>query len=66
MSVTKKIILNNDDDLKWYEDNFPGNSYSWLFSMLLEKFREVCEDGHTPKDLALLGAKELKQEIDDV
>ncbi len=66
MSVTKKIIIDNEENMKWYEDNFPGNSFSWLFSMLLAKFREACEDGHTPEDLALLGAKELKQEIDDV
>ncbi len=52
--------------MKWYEENFPGNSFSWLFSMLLSKFREACEDGKTPSDLALLGAKELKEEIDDV
>ena len=66
MSVTKKIIIDNEDNMKWYEENFPGNSFSWLFSMLLGKFREACEDGKTPSDLALLGAKELKQEIDDV
>ncbi len=65
MAVHKKIILNNEDDLKWYEDHFPGNSYSWLFTMLLAKFREACEDGKTPEDLARLGAQELKKEIDD-
>jgi hypothetical protein len=66
MAVTKKIIINDDSDMKWYEENFPGNSYSWLFSMLLSKFREVCEDGKTPEALALLGAQELKKEIDGV
>lgn len=65
MAVHKKIILNDEDDLKWYEENFPGNSYSWLFTMLLAKFRKACEDGKTPEDLALLGAQELKKEIDD-
>lgn len=66
MSVTKKIIIDDEDNLKWFEENFPGNSFSWLFSMMLAKFREACEDGKTPADLALLGAKELKKEIDDV
>lgn len=66
MAVTKKIILNNDDDMKWYEETYPGNSYSWLFTMLLSKFREVCEDGKSPADLARLGAEELKKEIDGV
>lgn len=65
MAITKKIILNNEDDLKWYEEHYPGNSFSWLFTMLLAKFRETCEDGKTPEDLALLGAQELKKEIDD-
>jgi len=63
INTTKKIILNNEDDVAWYINNFPNGSFSWLFSMLLSKFREACEEGKTPIDLALVGAKELKKEL---
>ena len=64
MSIPKKIILNNEDDVEWFTANFPNGSFSWLFTMLLEKFRNACEDGKTPADLALVGAKELRKELD--
>ncbi len=64
MSKVKKIILNNDDDVKWFTANFPNGSFSWLFTMLLSRFREACEEGKTPADLALVGAKELRKELD--
>ncbi len=64
MSKTKKIILNNDEDVEWFINNFPSGSFSWLFTMLLGKFREACEEGKTPADLALVGAKELRKELD--
>ncbi len=64
MSIAKKVLLNNDDDVKWFSANFPSGSFSWLFTMLLSKFREACEEGKTPADLALLGAKELRKELD--
>ncbi|KKL95206.1 hypothetical protein LCGC14_1132210 [marine sediment metagenome] len=62
--TTKKIILNNEDDVQWFINNFPNGSFSWLFTMLLNKFREACEEGKTPADLALLGARELRKELD--
>ncbi len=65
MSIAKKVLLNNDDDVKWFSANFPSGSFSWLFTMLLSKFREACEEGKTPADLALLGAKELRKELDE-
>ena len=64
MSIAKKVLLNNDDDVKWFLNNFPNGSFSWLFTMLLSKFREACEEGKTPADLALIGAKELRKELD--
>ncbi len=64
MSKTKKIILNNDEDVEWFINNFPSGSFSWLFTMLLGKFREACEEGKTPADLALVGARELRKELD--
>jgi|GEM_PF-3850486 len=64
MSKAKKIILNNDEDVEWFINNFPSGSFSWLFTMLLGKFREACEEGKTPADLALVGAKELRKELD--
>ena len=64
MSKAKKILLNNEDDVEWFNNNFPNASFSWLFTMLLSKFREACEDGKTPADLALLGAEELRKELD--
>ncbi|KKN03213.1 hypothetical protein LCGC14_1110070 [marine sediment metagenome] len=64
MSKTKKVILNNDEDVEWFINNFPSGSFSWLFTMLLGKFREACEEGKTPADLALVGAKELRKELD--
>ncbi|KKK94058.1 hypothetical protein LCGC14_2686710, partial [marine sediment metagenome] len=30
MSIAKKIILNNDDDVEWFTANFPNGSFSWL------------------------------------
>ena len=65
MSQSKRILLNNEDDVKWFNANFPDGSFSWLFTMLLSKFREACEDGKTPSDLALIGAKELRKELDE-
>ena len=65
MSIAKKVLLNNDDDVQWFINNFPSGSFSWLFTMLLSKFREACEEGKTPADLALLGAKELRKELDE-
>ena len=64
MSQSKRVILNNEDDIKWFNANFPDGSFSWLFTMLLSKFREACEEGKTPADLALVGAKELRKELD--
>ena len=64
MSKAKKIILNNDEDVEWFINNFPSGSFSWLFTMLLGKFREACEEGKTPADSALVGAKELRKELD--
>jgi len=64
MSKAKKVILNNEDDVEWFSSNFPDASFSWLFTMLLSKFREACEDGKTPSELALIGAKELRKELD--
>lgn len=64
MSKAKKVILNNDEDVEWFISNFPSGSFSWLFTMLLGKFREACEEGKTPADLALVGAKELRKELD--
>ena len=64
MSIAKKVILNNDEDVEWFTSNFPNGSFSWLFTMLLSKFREACEEGKTPSDLALVGAKELRKELD--
>ena len=64
MSKAKKIILNNDEDVEWFINNFPNGSFSWLFTMLLGKFREACEEGKTPADLALVGARELRKELD--
>ena len=64
MSISKKVILNNEDDVQWFINNFPNGSFSWLFTMLLSKFREACEEGKTPADLALLGARELRKELD--
>ena len=64
MSISKKVILNNEDDVQWFINNFPNGSFSWLFTMLLSKFREACEEGKTPADLALVGAKELRKELD--
>jgi hypothetical protein len=64
MSKAKKVILNNDEDVEWFISNFPNGSFSWLFTMLLGKFREACEEGKTPADLALVGAKELRKELD--
>ena len=64
MSQSKKVLLNNEDDVQWFINNFPSGSFSWLFTMLLSKFREACEEGKTPADLALLGAKELRKELD--
>ena len=65
MSIAKKVILNNEDDVQWFINNFPSGSFSWLFTMLLSKFREACEEGKTPADLALIGAKELRKELDE-
>ena len=64
MSIAKKVILNNEDDVQWFINNFPSGSFSWLFTMLLSKFREACEEGKTPADLAIIGAKELRKELD--
>ena len=64
MSIAKKIILNNEDDVEWFNANFPHGSFSWLCTMMLSKFREACEEGKTPADLALVGAKELRKELD--
>ena len=64
MSIAKKIILNNDDDVEWFTANFPNGSFSWLCTMMLSSFRKACEDGKTPADLALVGAKELRKELD--
>ncbi|KKK52243.1 hypothetical protein LCGC14_3106880 [marine sediment metagenome] len=64
MSIAKKVLLNNEDDVQWFINNFPSGSFSWLFTMLLSKFREACEEGKTPADLALIGAKELRKELD--
>lgn len=64
MSQSKRILLSNEDDVKWFNANFPDGSFSWLFTTLLSKFREACEDGKTPSDLALIGAKELRKELD--
>ena len=64
INTTKKIILSDEDDVRWFINNFPAGSFSWLFSMLLSKFREACEEGKTPADLALVGAKELRKELD--
>ena len=64
MSIIKRVILNNDDDVKWFQETYPNGSYSWLFTMLLSKFREVTTEKGTPQDLAILGAESLKEEID--
>ncbi len=64
MTTTKKIILNNREDVEWFTANFPNGSFSWLFTMLLSNFRKACEEGKTPADLALVGAKELRKELD--
>ena len=64
INTTKKVILSNEDDVLWFMNNFPNGSFSWLFSILLNKFREACEEGKTPADLALIGARELRKELD--
>lgn len=57
-------MLTQDEDVEWYEKNYPHSSFSWLFTLLLSEFRAVSEEGKTPRDLAKLGAMELKREID--
>lgn len=64
MTTIKRVILNNKEDVEWFESTYPNGSYSWLFTMLLSKFREASEKHGTPQDLAILGAESLKEEID--
>lgn len=57
-----KIIVNKDD-VEWFRDHYPNNSFSWLFTLLLEKFREVST--LTPADYAKLGAEEVRKGMEE-
>jgi len=49
------------DDSEWLHNTYPSASYSWVFTMLLKKFREVHTA--TPQDYATIGAIALRKDI---
>lgn len=59
-SIPKKVLL-NEDDVEWFEKQYPKASLSWCLSMLLEKFRQ--QNTMTPADYAAMAAKELAEEL---
>ncbi len=59
--IYKRIFIDMED-AKWFEDYYPGSSYSWLFSMLLKSFRSL----HivSPKDISINAALDVKRQAE--
>lgn len=61
--LVKKTIDFNKELVLWFETTYPGTSFTWVANKLLESFKLVHEEN--PVDYFALGAKYLKQEVDD-
>ena len=61
MRTVQKHVELDASNVAWFERTYPKGSFSWLFNMLLEKFRAANET--TPADYAAIAAKELTEEL---
>lgn len=59
--VTQKRIEFNQEDLDWFEVQYPKGSLSAVVSMLFTKFREA--NTFTPADYAKIAAEALSEEL---
>lgn len=58
----RRVIDVDADDMDWYVNRYGQGSCSWLFTMLLKKFREVHTT--TPDEMMKVGALEVKKMIE--
>lgn len=63
-TIYKRVYLHRDD-VRWFEETYGGASFTWLFSKLLERFRDAHELNASPDDLMIQAGKEVKEEIED-
>jgi len=59
----KKHIQVNPEHLAWLEDTYPGIPLSITIDMLLQEFRHAHYI--SPADFAAIGAKAMKDMLDD-
>lgn len=59
--VIRKYIELNQDDVDWFEQQYPKGSLSAVVQMMLTKFREA--NTLTPADYAKIAADALTEEL---
>jgi hypothetical protein len=59
--VERKRIELNQDDIDWFETQYPKGSLSATLSMLFTKFREA--NTMTPADYAKIAAEALTEDL---
>lgn len=57
----RKGIELNQDDVTWFEEQYPNGSLSGVIQMLFSRFREANEK--TPHEYAEIAAKQLTEEL---
>lgn len=60
--IVRKTVELSKDNVDWLNAHYPKNLWA-ILDMLLEKFRFAHDK--TPEDYAEIGARELKQFLDD-
>jgi len=62
-TIRKKVEL-DEGNAQWFEETYPGGSYSWLFNLFLDKFRALHTD-NTPAVVISQAAKEVQELIEE-
>ncbi len=62
-TIRKKVEL-DEDNARWFEETYPGGSYSWLFDLFLAKFRDL-HTNHTPAMVVKTAAQTVKELIEE-
>jgi len=55
----RKMIELPAEDAAWFEEHYPGGSFSWVLAGLLHEFRLAHKQ--TPHDYMVIGALEIKK-----
>lgn len=64
--IVRKTVELSEDSVKWFYETYESiggkPSLSWVLDLMLEEFKKAHT--HTPAELAVIGAAELKRMLE--